>query len=136
MGIRLSSLKADLVREREGDWVEVPDWEGVAFRVRSTETPAFREARDGLLRRLQAMGRGRIDHDELSAQLGRLYARHLLTGWRGICDDDGRPIDYSPERAEALLGDPAYRLLAEAVLAAAQRLGHVEVQFVEEAAKN
>lgn len=135
-GIKLNSAKVDIAKERDGDWVDYPDWPGVRFKVRSVEAPLFKEARDELIRRRQAMANVRTEDDKLTQELGALYARFLLCDWAGLLDDDGKPLPYSQALATDLLSDPAYRNLTNAVLSCAMRVGRAELVFMEGAAGN
>ena len=131
MTVKLSSVAVDLTKEREGDWVPFPEWPGVEFKVRSVESPSFKEARDGLLRRMaKRHGDKPIPQDELTKSLGSLYAKELLLDWRGF------DTPYDAGEAEAMLSDPAYRNVANAVAWCAARVGAIDVEYVEDAAKN
>ena len=131
MTIKLSSLKADLEREAKGDWIDYPDWPGVAFKVSSLHTPAYAMARDLLVQKFARKHKGKTPPpEEFAPEVGRLYARHILHGWRGL------DIEYSPEVALETLCDPAYRLVVAAVEWCAAQLAQVDAEFVEDAAKN
>jgi len=131
MTVKLASLKADLDREEKGDWVEYPDWPGVAFRVASLHTPAYVVARDALMQRMARKHKGKTPPAaELYPEAGRLYCRHILHGWRGI------DVEYSPETALATLSDPAYREVVQAVEWCALQVAQVIAEFVEDTEKN
>lgn len=131
MAVRLKSLASDLQREEKGDWVEYPQWEGVAFLVSSSLKPAYATARDLLLQKMARKYKGAAaPREEVVREFGKLACNHLLHGWRGLDEE------YSPERAIEVLCDPAYREVANAVIWCAEQIGRVEVEFVEEAAKN
>lgn len=131
MTIKLSSLKADLVREERGDWVEFPDWPGVEFKVSSLLLPAYTVARDLLMQKLSRQHKGKpIPRDVMTTELGKLYAKHILHDWRGL------DVAYSPETALEILSDPEYRAVVAAVEWCAAKLSDVEAEFVEEAGKN
>lgn len=136
--VKLASLKADLKREAEGDWVAFPDWPGVEFNVSSLHLPAYQAARDDLLMRVARQasqakpkpGEAASAKLDMKVELGKLYAEHLLHGWRGL------DVDYSPERARDVLGDPEYRNVVAAVEWCAGKISEVNVEFVEAEAKN
>lgn len=131
MTVKLSSLRADLTREAEGDWIEYPEWPGVAFQVRSLQTPAYRIARDQAAQAAARRHKGRsIPPDEIRETAGRLYAEHILVGWRGL------DVDYTPEGAREVLMDPGYREVLGAVEWCAARMGEVDAEIVEEARGN
>jgi hypothetical protein len=136
-GIRLSSAAVDLAKERAGDWVPYEPWPGVEFKVRSTESPQFKEARDAMQRAQQMRTGVKPSQDDWSRELGLLYAEHLLLDWKGLFEDDGNtPIPYSPQLAAATLSNPAYRNVAMAVLTCAMRVGAAEIDFVTVSAGN
>lgn len=127
MTVKLSSLKADLDREEKGDWIEYPDWPGVEFNVSSLHLPAYQTARDLLLQKLQRQYKKKaIPKNVLTKELGRLYATHLLHGWRGL------DVDYSPQVALETLTSPDYRNVVAAVEFCAAQVSEVDLEFVEE----
>ena len=129
--IKLESLKADLEREETGDWIEYPEWPGVAFRVSALTSTAFVTARDMKLQDLRRNGHGKaIPSEVLTPELNALYADHILHEWRGL------DVPYSAEKANEVLCDPSYRAVTEAVIWCAVQIGQIEVEFVEEAEKN
>ena len=136
--VKLSSLKADRNKEREGDWIEAADiGKGVAFLVRSTNYAPFRFARDARFAKLaRKHGADEIPDDDRAKALGELAVEHLLLGWKGFGEDDGSEIAFSPEKAEEILTDEAFRGLRGSVYLAAMKVGQSEVEFVEGAIKN
>lgn len=137
MAIKLSSIKADPVRETEGDWQDIPDLPGLRLKVRSLEFTQYRVARDLLTQKLiRKYGRKPIPPDVQTKEFGRLYADHILLDWEGIADDVGASIPYSRDAAHEYLSDPDFRKLTAAVEWAAQQVGESEIEFLEEAAKN
>jgi len=131
MTVKLTSLKANLEREAAGDWIDYPDWPGVAFNVSSLNKPAYTTARDMLLQKLSRKFKGKPVPSEVSApQIGELYCKHLLHGWRGL------DVEYTPEVALETLTDPAYRNVVNAVEWCAAQVGAIEAEFVEDEAKN
>jgi hypothetical protein len=131
MTIKLSSLKADLQREEKGDWIEYPDWPGVEFNVSSLHLPAYTIARDLVLQRLARVYKGKpTPRDVITAEMGKLYAKHILHGWRGL------DVAYSRDKADEILPDPEYRNIVAAVEWCAAKVSDVDLEFVEEAGKN
>jgi hypothetical protein len=131
MTVKLQSLKADLVRESEGDWVDIPDLPGVRLKVRSFHYGPYRMARDLLNQRLvKKYGRAPAPSDEVAREYGRLYADHLLLDW------DGFDQPFTPETGRTVLTDPAYRSMLGHIEYAASKIGVVEADFIEDAAKN
>lgn len=132
MTIKLDSLKSDTAKREAGDWIEIPDLEGVAFRVRGFTYKPYEVARDAMIRRKNKALNGKPwPTDDRQACLGKLYAEHLLLGWRGF------DVEFSRDRAEELLCDPAYREnFYEHVEWAIGRVGQAQVEFAADAAGN
>jgi hypothetical protein len=132
MAIRLKSLKADLNKEREGDWVSYPDFgdPDVAFKVRAMTNPDFQAKFDREVMKLAQKHGQSVPRDERDRALGQLMAEEILLDWRGLDEP------YSPEMAMDLLTDPAYRELRVAVESCAMRLTRLKVDFVETEGKN
>lgn len=129
---KLSSLKSDLQKEREGDWISAQDiGADVKFMVRSTNYPPYVIARDEALQSLAKKYDGeRIPDDVIAKANGELLAEHLLLGWKGLDEE------FSSDLAMEVLTDEAHRAMRNGVLMAATKVGRQEVEFVETAAKN
>ncbi|OKO83383.1 hypothetical protein AC629_22855 [Bradyrhizobium sp. NAS80.1] len=130
--VKLESLKADLQKEREGDWIKAVDIDpGLRWFVRSTNYPAFRLARDVEMKKLgEKYGSDPIPDDVNAEVMGKLAVEHLLLGW------DGLDAEYSPETAAEILTDESYRKVRYSIYLAAGRVGTSEVQYVGSTAKN
>lgn len=131
MTVKLSSIKADLKRETKGDWIDYPDWPGVALNVSSLLLPAYRIDRDLLGQRLSRQYKGKpIPPEVVTTEIGKLYHKHILHDWRGFDEP------YSREVAGEMLPDPEYRNIVAAVEWCAAKVSDVDVEFIEDAAKN
>lgn len=131
MTIKLASLMANVEREEKGDWVPYPDWPGVEFNVSSVHSPAFKTAHMMMNQRFARIYKGKpVPADKMQEELGKLYCKHILHGWRGI--DEA----YSPELALETLCDLKGREILEAVSWCSSKISELQVEFVEEAAKN
>lgn len=130
--VRLESLKADLQKEREGDWIKAVDLDpAIRWFVRSTNYPAFRLARDVEMKKLgEKYGSDPIPDDVNAEIMGKLAVEHLLLGWEGL------DAEYSPEAAAEILTDEAYRKVRYSIYLASGRVGTSEVQYVGSTAKN
>lgn len=139
MTIKLSSLKADLEKERKGTWqtalAVIPDPD-VQFLVSSIHLPAYTSARNMLLQRLARIHKNAAPDEAVMTGIGGLFAEHILHDWKGLADDDGNPVPFSRELAIKLLTDPANRELIRAVEQAAGEAGRIDVDFVEGEVKN
>jgi hypothetical protein len=124
--VLLSSLRADLDREKNGDWIPYPGWKGVSFNVSALTIPEYETARDLMFKRLaQTYKDTVIPKDVLSAELGALYAEFILHDWRGL------DIDYTPEVAKQTLADPAYRAVVAAVEFCAAKISEIDAKFTK-----
>lgn len=129
--LKLASIKADLKRQREGDWVDYPAWPGVRFNVSAFSSPAYQIAARKLAEKLAKLhGTEAIPPDELHAENGALLAEHILHGWEGI------DVDYSADVAMTMLTDPAYEALNNAVRVCAVKLEEIKAEFIKDAVKN
>lgn len=136
MALKLSSLRADIDRERNGDWITPPpidgvDLEGVSFKVRGINYPAFTAKRDREVKRLATRYSGEdIPQEEFDRVQGKLLAEEILLDWRGF------DVPYAAHTALEILTDPAYRDVRTAVVACAMMITRTKAEFVEGAAKN
>ncbi|MEH7903997.1 hypothetical protein V7794_22640 [Rhizobium laguerreae] len=122
--LKLTSLKADLEREKKGDWIPFPDWEGVKFNVSALTMPEYETARGLMFQRAgKIYGDAPVPTEVINAELGALYAEHILHGWEGLDEE------YTPEVALATLSDPEYRVLVQAVGWCAAKISQIEVAY-------
>lgn len=148
MVIKLKSLLVDIKAEREGEWIDIEEWQGldpkrpwdviktpgIGFCVISINDPEYKSERQKLIEQVQAWrteGRSEKEIDALASPIeGGLIADKLLRGWRGF-DEDYDAVD-----ARAALATPESRVLRLMIIAAAQRVGMRKVEFVKAAEKN
>lgn len=131
MTVKLTSLAADLKKEAEGDFIDIPELPGVALKVRSLQTSAYAVARDVMTQKHRRKHQGKpVPPAEFSRDFGKLAADHLLVDWKGF----DQP--YSPELARELLTDESFRQLLNYTVWAAAKVGEAEIEFIEEAEKN
>lgn len=137
MAVKLGSLRADVARERDGDWVEIPDLPGVSLKVRGFSYGPFTMARDIVqMKWSRRYGREPVPVEVSFPENGKLYAEHILLDWKGFVDDDGKDVPYTREASLELLTDPAFRELHDHIRYAGTKLAQTEVEFVDAAAKN
>lgn len=136
--VKLSSLQANMQKEREGDWIPAADIDpAIKWHVRSTNYAPFKIDRDARIEKLTRKLDGeRVSDDEMAKLNGELAVEHLLLGWSGLADDDDAEIPYSPDKALEILTDESYRLVRQSVYFAATKVGRSEIKFVEDGAKN
>lgn len=131
MSVKLASLKADLDRESEGGWVDVPDLPGVALLVRGYSYGPYKLASALSMQRLaRKYGKKPIPGEVLFTENAKLICDHLLLGWRDF------DVESTPENIHDYIHNPAYRVLHTYVFEAAAEIGAVEVEFLEDAAGN
>jgi hypothetical protein len=94
--------------DREGRWAEfVP---GMRFRIaRMDNKRALDSHRQRLADEQARVGRAKIAPEVLGEIALETLARHVLLGWDGVDDADGKPIPYSPEKALEFLRDERCR---------------------------
>ena len=131
MTVKLGSLRADVRKVNEGDWVVVPELPGVRLRVRGLSYGPYQMELSQVAQRLmRRYGKEPIPPEVNDREMGRLYNKHILLEW------DGFDEPYAPERALDALTDPAFGELRMHVGYAARKVGEAEIDFVEDAAKN
>lgn len=134
--VKLGSLKADLRRESEGDWVVIPpeligDGEGVRLKVRALTYGPYRMAVDDLVQKWGRKYQGKGAPRDVAYEAdGELLAKYILLDW------DGLDEPFSKGRALELLTDPAFRVLQTAVSYAARSLALVTAEAGEAERKN
>lgn len=100
MDISNINKKADL---SEGEWVDdIPNMEGVRFKVRSTNYKPFRVATAGLARRSGKKLRTDQGLVDFTVTGGKALAEHILLDWDGVTEG-GKPIKHTPAKAIAIL---------------------------------
>ncbi|ESY75161.1 hypothetical protein X739_00505 [Mesorhizobium sp. LNHC220B00] len=145
MTIKLGSLAANLVAEREGDWIEPKEWPGLnpdkpfeqvplpglAFLTRSTNYPPYATAYQAELEKLrQAYPSGTIPAEVQAKAEGQLAVEHLLLGWRGL------DVTYSPDIVGSILTAEEHRVVRAMVRWCAGIVGKRKVEFEETASGN
>jgi hypothetical protein len=129
--LKLDSIRVNITAERDGEFIAIPDWEGVKLGVRSLNYPPYKIALDQLIQRYARRYKGKpVPPDVRDADVGRLLAEHILFGWEGI------EPDYTADVAKEFLGDETGRELASKVLWAAGQVAEVQAEFTGEAVKN
>ena len=129
--IKLASLRVSDQSEEAGTWVDLPDVPGAAVLVRSLDYPPYTLARTVLFQRFSRLyGRKPAPQNEIVPAIGKLYAEHILLGWKGF------DVEFSPEEAMLRLSDWTWRKLTTMVEWAAGTLSEAQVEFVEDATKN
>ena len=109
---KLGQFRSDTALEAEGVWVEYAA--GIEFKIARLNNPAYRKCLRKLLRPEVRRARSkRLDDDRADELTLKAMARHVLVGWKNIENDDGVPIEYSPEKAFEILSAPEYHEIRE-----------------------
>lgn len=112
---KLSLLRSDAKKETEGVWVE---WEhGVSLLIARLNNPGF-QARVRVLtaKHTKEIRSGSFPDEEMEGVSKSAMAHHVLLGWKNIEDEDGKPLEYSNEKALELLNEPDLRDMYQFVL--------------------
>ncbi len=135
--MKLSSMAVDTNLERSGVWVSCNADGTAEFLIASAANAAYRA------KAFPIGNRGlEIEDDEKAArermmtpQAKRAAAEELLIDWRGIEDDEGNQIRYTPELGFEKFSDPAYRHIYEFVIFHANKASHFKRKEIESAGK-
>ncbi|MBP6818348.1 MAG: hypothetical protein KBC46_03490 [Ferrovibrio sp.] len=135
--LKLQSLRADIQRQNDGDWVDVPGYPGIRLKVRALSYTPYQNALQKLIERVNAeakkalkVGRSYDKVEAMDRGNGLLLATMILQDW------DGFDTAYSPEVTAELLPEPEWRELRTMVVGAASILGQVEGEWEEQAVGN
>lgn len=100
MDIGNLNKKANL---NDGEWVDdIPNMEGVRFKVRSTNYKPFRVATAGLARRSGKKLRTDEGVVNFNVSTGKPLAEHILLDWDGV-NENGKPLKYDAKKSMAIL---------------------------------
>ena len=100
MDISNINKKADL---NEGHWIDdIPEMEGVRFKVRSTKYKPFKVATASLARRSGKKLRTAEGVVNFNVASGEALAEHILLDWVGVMEG-GKPLKFDPKKALAIL---------------------------------
>jgi len=92
--------KVDL---NEGEWVDdIPEMEGIRFKVRSTNYKPFKVATAGLARRSGKKLRTDQGIVAFGVSAGSPLAEHILLDWSGVTEN-GKPLKFDAKKAAAIL---------------------------------
>lgn len=95
----LSKYKTDKDAETNGVWVEVDN--GVELKVARINNDKAREERRRLEKPYRNFANGAPEHVQEDI-LRKVVSKHVLLDWKGVTDDDGKPLTFSAETAEKL----------------------------------
>ena len=94
-------------QETEGVWVDIG--EGASLLIARLNNPKYLNHIRSVSRKKGSRFGGRVfqvgDDDAQRDLTCRAFAKHVLLGWKGIDDADGKPLVYSEETAYRYLRD-------------------------------
>jgi hypothetical protein len=101
-GMRLSDFKTDLKAEEEGVWVPY----GGGFEVKLGRI-GNRRFKEFMMKKgkphMRKLSSGSMDLDIADTLMRDAIAETILLDWKGLLDDDGKPIPFSKEEAKKAL---------------------------------
>jgi hypothetical protein len=136
--VKITALKVNTARAERGDWVpDIPNMGDVKLKVRgfsNTDFTAF------MAKQVAAVGRDKRVGNRAGAALlpgvideimARGMVEAILVDWKGLTDENDKPLPYSKEMATKFITDPDYRPFRDAVSYAAGVVEEFEADKVE-----
>ena len=129
----LGKFRTDRAREDEGVWTDIGD--GARLKLARIGNRRYRELVQRVFRpHRRALRSGTLPEETSEALMSDVIAETVLLGWDGLLLD-GRPVPYAPERARAVLADPAMRDFRDMVVELAGDMEMYRQQDLEDAEK-
>lgn len=102
------SFNLDIIEQpvnlTEGQWVgDIPNHPGVRFKVRSRAYKPFEAAHDRLVRSFGKRVSVALSTPEYKAQVGKLFADHILLDWENAVTQGGKSAGYNKKLAAQIL---------------------------------
>lgn len=110
--MKISELEVDQKVVEEGTWVSnIPELEGVSFKVRGSNNRAWRKLAQTLVNAVPRKKRvnGVLEPEEADKITATVILNAGLLDWEGIEADDDTPIPYSREKAAEFLKGRRFR---------------------------
>lgn len=125
----LNSIRIDVDKSTKGIWV---DYEGdIELLIARKPNPQYEDFLHGLVNKHAGVITKEADMD-----LTRQAVAHcVLRGWKNLTED-GKPIEYSPEKALEFLRDPSLRDFYEFILVKAHDRETYRLKTKAKQAKN
>lgn len=122
--MKLSEIKIDSAAVEGGAWRKAVGLSGVEFHLRGAGNSAWDALNEKLHRELPAASQHavRLAREDVRRITVELLVGACLLDWRGIEDDQGKPIAFSPDVAREMLSDPDMARLRNSVAATAAKL--------------
>jgi hypothetical protein len=133
-------MRVDVSAIDEGQWVKSSAFPDVEWLVRGTEYPPYASAIRRAVQRALTRARGRRGNldtlETTDPERRRLVAKHLLIGWKGIQDERGDDLPYTPEMAELFVCSREWVDAQRDIDEAIDKVGRDLEQMREEVAGN
>lgn len=135
--MKIKDAIVDIEKENIGDWVQSPRYPDVWAKVRGINNVDFRRAMSESTQKARRMyGRQPIPTDVEERIVAKAVVKHILLDIKGLEDDSGEPIKYSPDFGMKIMTDPEFRNLADFVVWAANTIGEQIEDEIEDDIKN
>jgi hypothetical protein len=135
--MKLSSLKVDTAKEKDGVWVQLDIGEDVWVRVRSSDCPQHQKrTRTFAAKHWRQMSSGKIDPTLEWNETGKALAETVLLDWKGLLDDDGKEIPFSLQFATELMTNREFKEFRKAVVRAADDEANFQAEVEAQALGN
>jgi len=117
---RLSRIATDTDKAAEGQWIEFCPAQGegdkpLELKIARIGNPAYTERLQELVRPHRRKVRMGFD-DDLEKFVKIAVAECCLVDWRGLDDDNGKPLKYTKAKSVEILTDPIYGDLFDFVM--------------------
>lgn len=111
--MKIGTFKTDAAKEQDGTWIDAGG--GLRLKIARLGNPRYKECMRELTKPVTRQLRiGAVDDDQAKAIMRKGISRFVLLGWENLEDDNGKPIVYTPAKAEELLGlDEFYKMVLE-----------------------
>jgi hypothetical protein len=135
--VELSKLRVDVEKIEQGEWIgDIPGLGDIKLHMRGARNADWIALNRRLLAELPATRFGievsREDQDRINVEL---LVETSLIGWSGLTDN-GKPLEFSKDKARQLLSDPELRDFRDAVWMAANTVGMRAHEAARQEAKN
>lgn len=132
---RLSKLRVDTNKVVNGVWVKYR--EDIEFLVARNPNPKFNAKLDELFYPHLASIRAKTFDSKLDEALTlEAVCEFILLDWKGLEDDNDKPIKYSKEKAMEIMGNEEYQDIYKFILLMSKSSALYRYQEVEAASKN
>lgn len=113
--MKLGTVAVDTAKSEDGIWREVVRGTGFECRIARHNNSRFRAALESRIIDLSRDSQKEPTAEQYAEATLMAFCSCVLVDWRGLEDDDDKPIDYSPEKAFEILSDPQYADLRESI---------------------